>query len=309
MRFDDRVTGDLKRYAKQARVIHLELDPAEINKTQKNHDAWMAQFRELEEQEKAAVMQHDLTPTKEGLTMGEVINLVNQYKADDAVLVTDVGQHQMIAWRYFNYKKTRTQVTSGGLGTMGFALPAALGAQLHDYSRQVICVVGDGGIQMTIQELENFIGILNRITIIFTRRGININALTASESRLEGIHRITIEVTSTEEAVIQLVNQIEKIIDVIKAFYHEDGGVVYQEIALYKIPVTRLDGGLEKIIRQHGARIISAEPEFVVLELTGHKEQTQELLEILKEYGLLEFARSGRVAVAKRMLTIDSFVK
>lgn len=176
MRFDDRVTGDLKRYAKQARVIHLELDPAEINKTvaceipvlgdcreslamltkaiaAKKHDAWMAQFRVLEEQEKAAVMKLDLTPTKEGLTMGEVINIVNQYKTDDAVLVTDVGQHQMIAWRYFNYKKTRTQITSGGLGTMGFALPAALGAQLYDYSRQVICVVGDGGIQMTIQEL------------------------------------------------------------------------------------------------------------------------------------------------------------
>lgn len=176
MRFDDRVTGDLKRYAKQARIVHLELDPAEVNKTvkcevavlgdcreslamltaavdAKKHDDWMKRFRELEEEETAAVMQHDLTPTKDGLTMGEVINIVNQYKADDAVLVTDVGQHQMIAWRYFNYKKTRTQVTSGGLGTMGFALPAALGAQLHDYSRQVICVVGDGGIQMTIQEL------------------------------------------------------------------------------------------------------------------------------------------------------------
>ena len=85
--------------------------------------------------------------------MGEVIRLVNQFKEDDAILVTDVGQHQMIAWRYFDYKTTRTQVTSGGLGTMGFALPAALGAQLHDYKRQVICVVGDGGIQMTIQEL------------------------------------------------------------------------------------------------------------------------------------------------------------
>ncbi|WP_186300146.1 biosynthetic-type acetolactate synthase large subunit [Algoriphagus algorifonticola] len=176
MRFDDRVTGDLKRYAKQAKVIHLELDPAEINKnvkadipvlgdckeslslltaavSEKTHPSWMAKFRELEQMEKDAVMQHDITPTKVGLTMGEVINLINQYKADDAVLVTDVGQHQMIAWRYFNYKKTRTQVTSGGLGTMGFALPAALGAQLHDYSRQVICVVGDGGIQMTIQEL------------------------------------------------------------------------------------------------------------------------------------------------------------
>ncbi len=176
MRFDDRVTGDLKRYAKQAKVIHLELDPSEINKNvktavavqgnckeslsmlteaieAKKHDSWMARFRELEVEEKAAVVQHDITPTKEGLTMGEVIHQINQYKADDAVLVTDVGQHQMIAWRYFNYKKPRTQVTSGGLGTMGFALPAALGAQLFDYSRQVICVVGDGGIQMTIQEL------------------------------------------------------------------------------------------------------------------------------------------------------------
>ncbi|NVJ86995.1 MAG: acetolactate synthase small subunit [Algoriphagus sp.] len=156
---------------------------------------------------------------------------------------------------------------------------------------------------------ENFIGILNRITIIFTRRGINIDALTASESRVDGIHRITIEVTTSEEMVIQLVNQIEKVIDVIKAFYHEDEGVVYQEIALYKIPVTRLDGGLEKIIRQHNAKIIAAEPQFVVLELSGHKEQTQELLEILKGYGLLEFARSGRVAVAKRMVTIDDFIK
>ena len=96
--------------------------------TAKKHEAWMGKFRELEQQEKAAVVQHDLTPTKVGLTMGEVIHQINQYKADDAVLVTDVGQHQMIAWRYFHYKKPRTQVTSGGLGTMGFALPAALGA-------------------------------------------------------------------------------------------------------------------------------------------------------------------------------------
>jgi acetolactate synthase-1/2/3 large subunit len=176
MRFDDRVTGDLKRYAKQAKIIHLELDPAEIDKIvkcevavlgdskeslsllteaidQKSHPEWMARFRELEEEENTVVISNDLKPIKAGLTMGEVIHQINHYKADDAVLVTDVGQHQMIAWRYFNYKKTRTQVTSGGLGTMGFALPAALGAQLHDYSKQVICVVGDGGIQMTIQEL------------------------------------------------------------------------------------------------------------------------------------------------------------
>jgi acetolactate synthase I/II/III large subunit len=176
MRFDDRVTGDLKRYAKQAKVIHLELDPAEINKNVKctvpilgdckqslsmlteavksnSHPEWMHRFRDFENEEREAVMGKDLYATQGGLHMGEVIRLINQFKEDDAVLVTDVGQHQMIAWRYFDYKKTRTQVTSGGLGTMGFALPAALGAQLHNYNRQVICVVGDGGIQMTIQEL------------------------------------------------------------------------------------------------------------------------------------------------------------
>ncbi|AFL83083.1 acetolactate synthase, large subunit [Belliella baltica DSM 15883] len=176
MRFDDRVTGDLKRYAKQAKVVHLELDPAEINKNvfadapvlgdckqslslltavvdKKNHQEWLSKFRELELLEKESVIANDLSPTKTGLTMGEVIRFINQYKADDAILVTDVGQHQMIAWRYFDYKTSKTQVTSGGLGTMGFALPAALGAQMYDFSRQVICVVGDGGIQMTIQEL------------------------------------------------------------------------------------------------------------------------------------------------------------
>ncbi|WP_339923796.1 biosynthetic-type acetolactate synthase large subunit [uncultured Cyclobacterium sp.] len=176
MRFDDRVTGDVKRYAKQAKVIHLELDPAEIDKIvkadvpvlgdckvslekltekveNKEHPEWIKQFRVLEAEEKRVVVGNDISPTKIGLTMGEVIRHINEFKADDAILVTDVGQHQMVAWRYFNYKTTRTQVTSGGLGTMGFALPAALGAQLHDYSREVICVVGDGGIQMTIQEL------------------------------------------------------------------------------------------------------------------------------------------------------------
>ncbi|AGA78308.1 biosynthetic-type acetolactate synthase large subunit [Echinicola vietnamensis] len=176
MRFDDRVTGDLKRYAKQAKVVHLELDNAEINKNVKcevsvlgnckeslpmltekvnkaSHDEWLAEFRTLEEKEKSAVVSLDLLPTKTGLTMGEVIRYINDYKKDDAVLVTDVGQHQMIAWRYFKFKTTRTQVTSGGLGTMGFSLPAALGAQLADLNRQVVCVVGDGGIQMTVQEL------------------------------------------------------------------------------------------------------------------------------------------------------------
>lgn len=175
MRFDDRVTGDLKRYAKQAQVVHLELDPSEIDKNVKcavpvlgdcktslplltdavnsnSHHEWFQKFRELDKEEKAAVMSYDLESTHGGLHMGEVIQLINQFKDENAILVTDVGQHQMISWRYFHYKESRTQVTSGGLGTMGFALPAALGAQLHDFKRQVICVVGDGGIQMTIQE-------------------------------------------------------------------------------------------------------------------------------------------------------------
>jgi acetolactate synthase-1/3 small subunit len=155
---------------------------------------------------------------------------------------------------------------------------------------------------------ENFIGILSRITLIFTRRGINIDAFTASESKEEGIYRITIEVTTTEEQIVQLARQIEKIIDVIKAFYYLDDEVVFQEIALYKIPVSSLDPGLEKVIRQYNARIISAEKDFVVIEMTGHKEDTQELLEILKEFDILEFVRSGRVAVAKPMETLDKYL-
>ncbi|MBT0811125.1 acetolactate synthase small subunit [Litoribacter ruber] len=156
---------------------------------------------------------------------------------------------------------------------------------------------------------ENFIGILNRITIIFTRRGVNINGITASESREDGIYRLTIEVTSTDEQIVQLVNQIERIIDVIKAFYYKDDQVVFQEIALYKLPVSSLDPGLEKVIRQYNARIISAEKDFVVIEMTGHKEDTQELLGILKKFNIMEFARSGRVAVSKPMQTLDQYLQ
>jgi acetolactate synthase-1/3 small subunit len=155
---------------------------------------------------------------------------------------------------------------------------------------------------------ENFIGILNRITIIFTRRGINIDALTASESRLDGIHKITIEVTVTDEKIIQLSKQIEKVVDVIKVYYFMDDEVVYQEIALYKIPTESLDPSLEKVIRQFNAHIIAAEKEFVVLEFTGHKEDTQALLEILKKFNLLEFARSGRVAIAKPKFSITEYL-
>jgi len=155
---------------------------------------------------------------------------------------------------------------------------------------------------------EHFIGILNQITIIFTRRGVNIDGLTASESKDDGIYRMIIVVNTEEAEVIQLVKQLERIIDVIKAFYYVDEEVVYQELALYKLPVTSLDPSLEKVIRQFNAHIISAEQDFVVIELTGHKEDTQALLEILKDFNLLEFARSGRVAIAKPMQTIDEYL-
>lgn len=175
MRFDDRVTGDLKRYAKQAKVIHLEIDPAEINKNVKADVAvlgnvkeslpmltdkinkgdftpWVNEFKVCYQTEWEKVINNDLNPTKPGLTMGEVIRLINEKTGGDAIIVTDVGQHQMVASRYFKYKNPRSFVTSGGLGTMGFGLPAAFGAKIGAPQKQVILIVGDGGIQMTLQE-------------------------------------------------------------------------------------------------------------------------------------------------------------
>lgn len=176
MRFDDRVTSDTTRYATQAKIIHLEIDPAEINKnivvdypvigdvktvlpmlTQRiqaaQYPEWVAQFQKLREIEEKSVIEKDLYPEKKGLTMGEVLRRVNEATNDDAVIVTDVGQHQMIASRYCKHKQPRSFVTSGGLGTMGFGLPAALGAKFGAPDRTVVLVVGDGGMQMTIQEL------------------------------------------------------------------------------------------------------------------------------------------------------------
>ena len=176
MRFDDRVTGDVKRYAKQAKIIHLEIDPAEIDKIVKTtvpvlgdtkeslallndyvkpakHEEWLAEFKKCADIEYEKVIQHDLFPVKEGLTMGEVIRLINEKTLGNAIMVTDVGQHQMVAARYFKFNKTRSAITSGGLGTMGFGLPASIGAKLGAPEREVVCVCGDGGLQMTIQEL------------------------------------------------------------------------------------------------------------------------------------------------------------
>lgn len=177
MRFDDRVTGDINNYAKQAQIIHFEIDYCEINKNiicdiaiigdckitlsiltkyvkQNNHRLWIEYFDKYNLEEKKSVIDKEMYPNKNaGMTMAEVIGCINTYKKKDAVLVTDVGQHQMVASRYFNFTTTKTQITSGGLGTMGFALPAAIGVQLGLKNKQVICIVGDGGIQMTIQEL------------------------------------------------------------------------------------------------------------------------------------------------------------
>uniref|UniRef100_UPI0040495345 biosynthetic-type acetolactate synthase large subunit n=1 Tax=Fulvivirga sp. TaxID=1931237 RepID=UPI0040495345 len=176
MRFDDRVTGDLKRYAKQAKVIHLEIDPAEIDKNVKaevailgdakaslklliehchanEHTEWLEEFEKLSAIEYDKVIASELNPSKPGLTMGEVIRRANEHTNGDAVVVTDVGQHQMVACRYAKFNNSKSNITSGGLGTMGFCLPAALGAKLAAPEREVIAVIGDGGFQMTIQEL------------------------------------------------------------------------------------------------------------------------------------------------------------
>lgn len=157
---------------------------------------------------------------------------------------------------------------------------------------------------------ENSIGILNRITIIFTRRHLNIESITASECEIQGVFRYTIVLNTTEEQVIKVVNQIEKQVDVLKAFYHTDADVVYQEMALYKIP-TNLNSGeeMELILRQHHARILSLSPEFTTIEKTGRPEEIKSLFDALSNYGVLEFAKSGRVAISKPMKTLEDYLK
>lgn len=176
MRFDDRVTGKVSEYAKKAKIIHLEIDPAEIDKIIKadvavvgnskkslkmltdnvnknSHNDWVARFRDCDYTENDKIIHKELFPEKPGLTMGEVIRITADKTNHEAILVSDVGQHQMVASRYFKFKKSKSNVTSGGLGTMGFALPASIGAQLGAPDRTVVAVIGDGGFQMTIQEL------------------------------------------------------------------------------------------------------------------------------------------------------------
>jgi acetolactate synthase-1/3 small subunit len=148
---------------------------------------------------------------------------------------------------------------------------------------------------------ENHIGLLNRITIIFTRRQVNIETLTVSQSAIPGIHKFTIVVKEDQDRVEKVVKQIEKLVEVLKAFYHPDEEIVHQEIALYKVPTEALlnSNTLEQTIRKHNARILEVMPEYTVIEKTGHKQETQELFDDLSKYGVKQFTRSGRVAVTK----------
>lgn len=157
---------------------------------------------------------------------------------------------------------------------------------------------------------ENHTGLVGRIAQIFTRRKINIDSLTTSESEVEGIFRFTIVIHVTESQVIKVVNQLKKIIDVITAFYFVEEEVVYQEIALYKIKSSTLLGSnVEKVVRKNSARILYVDQEFCVIEKTGHKEETQDLFEKLKPFGILEFVRSGRVAISKPMPNLHSYLE
>lgn len=176
MRFDDRVTGDLSRYAKQAKVIHIEIDAAEINKNVKaevaihsdakaalvslkekvkanEHAEWLAEFRACDKVEDEKVIDKELNLKEGEIRMAEVVKMLSDKTQGKAVIVTDVGQHQMVTSRYYEFKDQKQNVTSGGLGTMGFALPAAMGARLGQDTRPVVAIIGDGGFQMTIQEL------------------------------------------------------------------------------------------------------------------------------------------------------------
>jgi acetolactate synthase-1/2/3 large subunit len=176
MRFDDRVTGDLTQYARQAKVIHIEIDPSEIDKNVKadvpligdagqvlnallplvkknEHGSWLERFKQLYQIELDKIISNDLYPKTDGIRMGEVVRHISEATRGEAIVVTDVGQHQMVTSRYYKFKQPHSSITSGGLGTMGFALPAAMGAKVGRPDRPVVAVIGDGGFQMTLQEL------------------------------------------------------------------------------------------------------------------------------------------------------------
>jgi acetolactate synthase-1/2/3 large subunit len=194
MRFDDRVTGDLKKYAHDAKVIHIEIDKAEINKNvvadlainndvrevldallplvkERSLEKWIREFRILDRTEYEKVILPEITPNEGDLRMGEVVTLVSELTEGNAIIVTDVGQHQMAVARYFRFSEKTTLVTSGGMGTMGFGLPASMGAATGSPGTQVVAFIGDGGFQMTIQELGTIMQYSIPVKIIVLNNG------------------------------------------------------------------------------------------------------------------------------------------
>lgn len=157
---------------------------------------------------------------------------------------------------------------------------------------------------------EDRVGMLNRVTIIFTRRHLNITSITASETEVAGVFRYTIVLTATRAQVDKVIGQLERLVDVLKAFVHEEDEIVHQEIALYKVRTgTLAHGAVERVVRENHARILAVDPQYLVIERTGHVHETQELFERLKPFGILEFARSGRVAVTKPMKELSTYLK
>lgn len=158
---------------------------------------------------------------------------------------------------------------------------------------------------------ENKAGLLMRVVMVFTRRHINVESLTTSQSSMDGVFRFTIVVNVTEEQVKKLVQQLDKQVDVLKAFYYEDEDIINQEIALYKVPIAAYQdpGKMILLMRKHSARILTVEKEFVVIEKSGLESETQALLDELRQYGIYEFVRSGRIAVAKPMEQLNNYLK
>jgi acetolactate synthase-1/3 small subunit len=158
---------------------------------------------------------------------------------------------------------------------------------------------------------EDHIGILNQITIILTRRQINIESITASESAVKGVHLLTLVVKATPEMVRKVAKQMEKLVDVLKVFVHTSEEIIYQEIALFKVTTKGMMSGnvIDHVVRTHHARILEVSPEYIVLEKTGHKAEITELLINLEPFGVLQFARSGRVAITKQVRELNSYLK
>ncbi len=258
MRFDDRVTGRLDKYAKQAKVIHLDIDPAEIDKNvkatvpvwgdcketlplltalveERKHEDWLAKFRALNQIEIDELITAELHPQTGELTMGEVIHQLNLLTNGDAIIVTDVGQHQMVACRYAKFNHTRSNITSGGLGTMGFALPAAIGAKFGAQDKTVVAVIGDGGFQMTIQELGTIM-----------QSGINVKIIILNNQFLGMVRQWQelfndrrysfVDITSPDFVAVakgyyiegQKVSEREKLVDALKAMLNHNGSYLLE---------------------------------------------------------------------------------